>query len=501
MHPLIESLKGKLIVSCQALPGTALRDSETLARMALGAMRGGAAAIRADGVADITAIKKLVNLPIIGLNKEKRDMAVPFITPTFEHAKAIAELGAEIIALDATLRPHPNGVTAAELIRRVKSELGVLVMADIATFEDGIAAAEAGADLLSTTLAGYTLETMPMPPGPDLELLRRLVKAVDTPVVAEGRYCTPGDVAVALSSGAHAVVIGKMITNPEFITRYFIEHFSQMIPSHTEDVNPATRDFDRKSTYEMAALINEQDATVATAVRCALPEIARAVDEITPRLANGGRLFYIGVGTSGRIAVQDAAECPPTYGVPADMIQAIIAGGRDAVFHPVENAEDDAAAGNQEIERHGIGEKDVVIGISANGNAPFVCGAITEANARKALTVAIVCNDGTRLAELADHAVILRTGAEVICGSTRMKAGTSQKMALNMISTMTMVKLGHVTGNFMTSMKPVNQKLLARAVFIVSQVCGVDEKSAKELLEAADWNIRQAIVDYRNNNK
>ena len=126
-----------------------------------------------------------------------------------------------------------------------------------------------------------------------------------------------------------------------------------------------------------------------------------------------------------------------------------------------------------------IGEKDVVVGISANGNAPFVCGALAEAIARKALAVAIVCNDGTRLAELADHAIILRTGAEVICGSTRMKAGTAQKMALNMISTMTMVKLGHVTGNFMTSMKPVNKKLLARAVFIVSQVCDVDETAQR----------------------
>ena len=262
MNPLVSTLKGRLIVSCQALAGNALRSSEAMALMARAAMQGGAAAIRANGVDDITAIRKKVTIPIIGLNKEAASPDIPYITPTFEHARAVVEAGADIIALDATARPRPGNVSAADLIRRVKNELHVPVMADIATFQEGIMAAEAGADLISTTLSGYTADS-PRLPGPDLNLIKQLTAATSVPVVAEGRFHTPEELALAFHCGAFAAVIGKMITNPEFITKYFISRMNTAKVLPSEAVNPDTRDIDRKSTLEILTQINAADATVS----------------------------------------------------------------------------------------------------------------------------------------------------------------------------------------------------------------------------------------------
>ena len=490
---VVDSLRGGLIVSCQALAGNALRSSHAMALMARAAMQGGAAAIRANGVEDITAIReKVTDIPIIGLNKEAASAEIPYITPTFEHAKAVVEAGADIIALDATARPRPGNVSAAELIRRVKTELRVPVMADIAVFEEGVAASEAGADLISTTLSGYTADS-PRIPGPDLNLVKRLAAAVPTPVVAEGRYHNPDELSAAFRCGAYAAVIGKMITNPEFITRYFIEHTNRTDALSSESVNPATRDIDSKDTLGILQLINAADATVAAAVATAMPEIAEVIDRITERMKRGGRLFYVGAGTSGRIAVQDAAECPPTYGVSPEVIQAVIAGGPDAVFHASEKAEDDMTAGGGILRRYGITAADSVLGISANGNAAFVCSALEEAGKCGAFTAAVVNNYPCRMSELTKSVIYLPTGPEVICGSTRMKAGTAQKMTLNMISTAVMIKQGRVTGNFMTAMRPSNAKLQKRAIFMIRELTGAAPEQAERALEQAGGDIRAAV--------
>ena len=490
---VVDSLRGGLIVSCQALAGNALRSSHAMALMARAAMQGGAAAIRANGVDDITAIKeKVTDIPIIGLNKEAASAEIPYITPTFEHAKAVVEAGADIIALDATARPRPGNVSAAELIRRVKTELRVPVMADIAVFEEGVAASEAGADLISTTLSGYTANS-PRIPGPDLNLVKRLAAAVPTPVVAEGRYHNPDELSAAFRCGAYAAVIGKMITNPEFITRYFIEHTNRAGALSSESVNPDTRDIDRKDTLGILQLINAADATVAAAVATAMPEIAEVIDRITERMKRGGRLFYVGAGTSGRLAVQDAAECPPTYGVSPELIQAVIAGGPDAVFRSSEKAEDDMTAGSGILPRYGITSADSVLGISANGNAAFVCSALEEAGKCGAFTAAVVNNLPCRMSGLTDHVIYLPTGPEVICGSTRMKAGTAQKMTLNMISTAVMIKLGRVTGNLMTAMRPVNAKLKKRAIFMIRELTEAKPEKAEQALELAGGDIREAV--------
>ena len=222
MNEIIKKLENGLIVSCQALDGNPLKSPIHMAAMAEAAQLGGAVGIRANGPEDIAAIKARTNIPIIGIYKTARSLDTPYITPDFEHAKAIADVGVEIIALDATNRPRPNGVELSELIKRIKSELGVLVMADIATFEEGVAAAKMGVDLVATTLSGYTTYS-PLTEGPDLELIRRLKAAIDTPIIAEGRFVCPEDVKAGIAAGAHAVVVGKAITNVQFSTNRFIK--------------------------------------------------------------------------------------------------------------------------------------------------------------------------------------------------------------------------------------------------------------------------------------
>lgn len=267
--------------------------------------------------------------------------------------------------------------------------------------------------------------------------------------------------------------------------------------AETEGVNPRSRDIDLKTTSEILSIINAEDATVAAAVKKALPEIVPVVDLIVEKLDAGGRLIYVGVGTSGRLSVQDAAECPPTYGVPTETVTAIIAGGVDAMIHPVESAEDDAAAGTAAIVEAGVNPNSLVLGISANGNAPYVCGALAEAKKRGAATAVLLCNKSGKIEDNADLAIHVLTGAEVISGSTRMKAGTTQKMVLNMLTTAAMIRLGRVTGNFMTAMQPINAKLRKRAVFIVSNVTSLPPKFAEKALDTNNWNIRAAIQELR----
>lgn len=222
---ILDALHHKLIVSVQALPGNPLRDTDCIARLAEAAVIGGAAGIRANGVADLTAIRQRVKVPVIAINKLPPDPEKPYITPTLESALEIAGLG-EIIAVDATFRPDRK--RAERLIKDIHETIDCLVMADTSTFEEGVAAARAGADIVSTTLSGYTPYTVKTH-GPDLETVRRLATAIDIPIIAEGRYLTPTDVDAGLAAGAWAVVIGKMITNAMFITRYFVEQSKEII--------------------------------------------------------------------------------------------------------------------------------------------------------------------------------------------------------------------------------------------------------------------------------
>jgi N-acetylmuramic acid 6-phosphate etherase len=262
----------------------------------------------------------------------------------------------------------------------------------------------------------------------------------------------------------------------------------------TEQENPNTKNIDRVSTLEAVRLINDEDKKVASAVEKVLPEIAASVDKIVERLRAGGRLFYVGTGTSGRLGVLDASEIPPTYGVPYDLVQGIIAGGYDALYKATEASEDDAHAGKTDLQNRGLTEKDAVIGIAASGRTPYTIGALDFARGIGCFTACITCVPDSLITKSAEIAIVAVVGAEAITGSTRMKAGTAQKLILNMISTAVMIRLGYVKGNRMTNVKSSNIKLKERSARILMSETGLDEIQAQNLLTEANYDLRVAIV-------
>jgi len=262
----------------------------------------------------------------------------------------------------------------------------------------------------------------------------------------------------------------------------------------TEQENPRTAGISSLPTIEVVRLMNEEDALVAEAVGRVLEDVARAVDGIVSRLKAGGRLFYIGTGTSGRLGVLDAAECPPTFGVSPELVQGIIAGGYDATHRAVEASEDDRSAGARDLDERGMTEQDAVVGIAASGRTPYTVGAVEHARTQGAFTAAITCAPDSEITRVAEVSIVPLVGPEVIAGSTRLKAGTAQKMVLNMLSTATMIRLGYVTGNRMTNMLTRNSKLHARAVRILTAETGLNEETALAQLEAAGGDLRAAIV-------
>ena len=261
----------------------------------------------------------------------------------------------------------------------------------------------------------------------------------------------------------------------------------------TEMRNENSKRFDKLSTADMIRVMNRENYNAVEAVGKATEQIAAAIDAISERMVNGGRLFYIGAGTSGRIGVLDASECPPTFGVDKDKVVGIIAGGYDMLVNASEGAEDVEEAGVRDICEAGVQAGDAVVGVSAAGNAAYVAGALAEAKRIGAVTVALVCNEECLLAEIADIVVVTDTGAEVITGSTRLKAGMAQKIVLNMFSTCAMVRMGNVYDNFLINVRPVNIKLRKRCIWIITQITGVDEESAAAALDNADGSIREAI--------
>lgn len=262
----------------------------------------------------------------------------------------------------------------------------------------------------------------------------------------------------------------------------------------TEKINFKTVNIDECSTYEMLTLINEQDMLVPAAVKNEIPNISLAVDIIYNSLKNGGRMFYIGAGTSGRLGVLDASECPPTYGTDPQLVQGLIAGGDIALRTAVEGCEDDLDGGVNLIRDSKIGQDDVVIGITASGSAPFVLGALREAKKIGAATIGVVNNKDTKLEEHCNVCISVVVGPEVIIGSTRMKSGTAQKLVLNMLTTCTMIKLGKVYGNMMVDLKATNKKLLDRAKRIVCHAANVNDNIAQQYLELANMNAKLAIM-------
>jgi N-acetylmuramic acid 6-phosphate etherase len=262
----------------------------------------------------------------------------------------------------------------------------------------------------------------------------------------------------------------------------------------TEQANPFTRNIDTVPTIEMARLINQEDARVAAAVAIELEHIAQAIDAISERMKRGGRLIYIGAGTSGRLGVLDASECPPTFSTSPELVVALLAGGKRAITEAVEGAEDDAETGAKQIAELNVTENDSVVGVAASGGTPYVLGGIAEARRRGALTVSVACNRPSKLEEAVEIGIAPLVGPEVIAGSTRLKAGTAQKLVLNMLSTGAMIKLGKTFGNLMVDVQPTNVKLRDRARNIVAQACGISTERAAQILEACGGEVKTAIV-------
>lgn len=261
----------------------------------------------------------------------------------------------------------------------------------------------------------------------------------------------------------------------------------------TESRNQNTLDIDKVSTIEMVKKINEEDKKVAEAVEKELPQIAEAIDGIVERLKKGGRLIYIGAGTSGRLGILDASECPPTYGVSEELVQGIIAGGQEAIFRAQEGAEDSKELAINDLKEKNLRELDVVVGLAASGRTPYVIGGLEYSNEIGALTVSVTCNANSAVANTAKIAISPVVGPEVVTGSTRLKSGTAQKLVLNMLSTGSMIKLGKVYGNLMVDVQSTNEKLVERAKKIVSEATGVDTDIAAEYLSETKSNVKLAI--------
>ena len=262
----------------------------------------------------------------------------------------------------------------------------------------------------------------------------------------------------------------------------------------TEQRNEASRDIDSKSALEIVTVINNEDKKVPGAVEKILPEIAALVDDIVAAFKKGGRLVYIGAGTSGRLGVLDASECPPTYGVDPGMVQGLIAGGREALTSSIEAAEDRAGEGVKELKALGFSERDVLVGITASGQAPYVLGALDYARGLGAVTAAISCNANSATFAYARHRLYVDVGPEVVTGSTRMKSGTAQKLVLNMLTTAAMIRLGKVYKNLMVDLKPVNHKLILRSIRLIRELTGCSEEEALSALEASARRPKVAIV-------
>lgn len=262
----------------------------------------------------------------------------------------------------------------------------------------------------------------------------------------------------------------------------------------TEQRNRASANLDRQSTLTLVQIINREDAKVANAVRKALPQIAEAVDIIADRLRCGGRLIYVGAGTSGRIAALDASECPPTFSTDPRLVQFIIAGGPKALGAAVEANEDSRELGAKDMAKRKPGKKDVVVGIAASGRTPFTVAAVEYARRRGAATVAVTCNANSPLEQSAQLAIVTPVGPEVLSGSSRMKAGTAQKMVLNMLTTGAMTRLGYVYGNLMVNVHPKNEKLVERAIKILQEAASVDRNSAESAFKSSGMSVPVALV-------
>lgn len=263
---------------------------------------------------------------------------------------------------------------------------------------------------------------------------------------------------------------------------------------NTEQRNPKTMEIDLMTTEEIITIINQEDTIVPNAIAREIPHIVKVVDEITESFKKGGRLIYVGAGTSGRLGIIDASECPPTYGTNPEMVVGIIAGGKEAMTEAVEGAEDDSEQGRQDVADIQLSDKDVLVGIAASGRTPYTIGALQYGNEVGAVTVSVACTKDSEMGKISKYTIAPITGPEVVTGSTRMKAGTAQKLVLNMLTTASMIKLGKVYGNLMVDVQMTNEKLFKRAENIVKMATGASDEEARAALKEQNYHTKAAIL-------
>ncbi|MBE5732515.1 MAG: N-acetylmuramic acid 6-phosphate etherase [Clostridiales bacterium] len=456
--------------------------SDVLSLLGKKAQDGGAVGLIVESN-DISAVSSL-DIPIIGYTLKNG-----CITHDVDCAKEVIANGADVVAVG--ISPNIDSVVAY-VHSCEKTAIAVL---DANSIQSVKIAEKSGVDMLCMDLLSEEFEG-------DKNAINEKIKTVQEsssiPTLACGVFEKAEDVSAFLRQGSYGVVVGNPLLNLKTAVNNYAKQAKAGIdkienPPSTEDRNERSLDIDKLSTLGILSKINAEDASVAREVEFALPSIAKIVDAIYERYQKGGRILYCGAGTSGRLAVVDSAECPPTYGVEHGRVVATMAGGKDAVFKASENKEDSYESGYESAKELGVNVNDVAIGISANGNAQFCLGFMAYAKEQGAKTVAIVNNVKTKMSDFADLSAHLLTGAEVVKGSTRMKAATAQKMTINMISTALFIKCGCVISNLMVNINPNNIKLKNRAVNMLSALCKKDESECRALLENNSWSIRKCL--------
>ncbi len=456
--------------------------SEVLELLCRQAQEGGAVGVIVESC-DVSSISGKINIPIIGYTLKNG-----IITEDEKSARALINNGADIVAVGTS----PNLASVVESVH----SLGALAIAvlDANSAQSVEIAEKSGADMICMDLLSEEFGDK----SSVNEKINFVLQASNVPLLACGMFECEDDVSAKIRQGCYGIVMG----NPLLSVKNNVASYARAVkdgekkrenPPSTEDRNERSLDIDKLSTLGVLNKINAEDKMVASEVEFALPSIAKVVDLAYENYNKGGRILYCGAGTSGRLGVVDSAECPPTYGVEHGRVVATMAGGRDAVFKASENKEDSYESGYENAKELNVTKNDVAIGISANGNAQFCLGFMAYAKEHGAKTVAIVNNAKTKMSDFADLSVHLLTGAEVIKGSTRMKAATAQKMTLNMLSTALFIKCGFVVSNLMVNMNPNNVKLRKRAISMLSALSGKSEEECGELLESNDWSIRKCL--------
>ncbi|MFU8947437.1 N-acetylmuramic acid 6-phosphate etherase [Mycetocola zhadangensis] len=445
----------------------------------------------ADAAPRLLELAQRADIVLVGLDEAE----MLWGTATANDVRGLIAAPARLIVKDGDVGATEFSAEGTVFVPAIRTEVIDAVGAGDAFAAGYLAASLAGATTKERVEAGHRQAVLALATSGDVP--EAVKPAVSPAISTEATEPAPGSRPTAASNHASAASSTDATSTDATSTDRGAELRTELSRLSTETVNESLRDLDSRSTADMVTAMNAEDRSVPDAVADIAPAIAAAIDDIVERLTAGGRLIYLGAGTSGRLGVLDASEVPPTFGTDPRLVLGIMAGGPTAVTSAVEGAEDDEEAGARDLRAVNLQPSDVVVGLSASGRTPYVAGALSYANEVGALTVAIACNRESRIGALAKHPLEIVVGSEFVAGSTRLKAGTAQKLVLNMISTLTMVRLGKTFGNVMVDLKVTNEKLRARAERTIMSVTDASSERAAAALVASDGSVKEAILAVR----